>query len=613
MNKYDRKHLANIASIQKRIETIYTQAAKEAARIGVRIDKIDPEKLFSLDDYPAAKKEIDKLIKELADSVNVAIVNGIRSSWTLSNNKNDEISRQVFGDNVGKLTQAQYRRYFSTNGEALDAFLERKRNGLNLSDRVWRYTEAFRNEIELGLDVGIRNGMSAAEMSRELRDWLRYPDMLFRRVRDEHGDLQLSQRAAMFHPGQGVYRSSYMNARRLAATETNIAYRTADHERWRDLDFVVGIRVVLSNNHTCLGSDGKPHKFEDICDKLSAEYGSTNTSGRGCYPKDFKFTGWHPHCRCHAESILKTDEEIAEDNRRILEGEEPMDYKQSEKYVKDVPKEFEEWLDNNKERAKRSYSMPYFIKDNEKYLPDGYKSMYGMRVPYDTFAEYEQAMAYNKKYADFSDAIKANNRDLSGLLPVMQGKIMNMTEADGMKVNPHFSDMNAVVAGYYSNCQTCTMAYELRRRGFNIEAAPSPLINNVPDFYHFCARKKTSFDERWLLEDGRKATRSSSYRTISKNTKEEKLKYIEESTGEVGRYEILVQWNSRDGHVFCLERTKDGNLIWFDPQSGRKGGHESFDDYLGLMMKNGISILRIDDKIINPVFSELFLKSSKNT
>lgn len=366
MNKYDRKHLANIASIQKRIETIYTQAAKEAARIGVRIDSLPADRLFSLDDYPAAKKEIDKLIKELADSVNVAIVNGIRSSWTLSNNKNDEISRQVFGDNVGKLTQAQYRRYFSTNGEALDAFLERKWNGLNLSDRVWRYTEAFKNEIELGLDVGIRNGMSAAEMSRDLRDWLRYPDMLFRRVRDEHGDLQLSQRAAMFHPGQGVYRSSYMNARRLAATETNIAYRTADHERWRDLDFVVGIRVVLSNNHTCLGSDGKPHKFEDICDKLSAEYGSTNTSGQGCYPKDFKFTGWHPHCRCHAESILKTDEEIAEDNRRILEGEEPIDYKQSEKYVKDVPKEFEEWVKDNKQRIDNAKTLPYFLSDNKR-------------------------------------------------------------------------------------------------------------------------------------------------------------------------------------------------------------------------------------------------------
>ncbi|EJW89679.1 hypothetical protein EVA_22214, partial [gut metagenome] len=87
--------------------------------------------------------------------------------------------------------------------------------------------------------------------------------------------------AAQFHPGRGVYRSSYMNARRLAATETNIAYRTADHLRWQDFDFVVGIRIVLSNNHTCLGSDGKPHKFTDICDELSAPLGSQAVKGKG--------------------------------------------------------------------------------------------------------------------------------------------------------------------------------------------------------------------------------------------------------------------------------------------------------------------------------------------
>ena len=153
---------------------------------------------------------------------------------------------------------------------------------------------------------------------------------------------------SMFHLGQGVYRSSYKNARRLAATETNIAYRTSDHECWRQLDFV------------------------DICDRLSAEYGSTNTSGKGCYPKDFKFTGWHPHCRCHAESILKTDEEIAEDNRRILEGEEPIDYKQSEKYVSDVPKGFSDWSKSNEERMIKAFnkrSLPYFIMDNPETLP----------------------------------------------------------------------------------------------------------------------------------------------------------------------------------------------------------------------------------------------------
>ena len=159
----------------------------------------------------------------------------------------------------------------------------------------------------------------------------------------------------MFHPGRGVYRSSYKNARRLAATETNIAYRTADHERWQQLDFVVGIRIVLSNNHTLLGSDGKPHPFTDICDDLA-----------GSYPKDFKFTGWHPLCRCHAVPILKTTDEINRDNQAILQGGEPSE--QSVNTVWDVPKKFNAWVDNNKERAKGWSNMPYFIRQNPQYV-----------------------------------------------------------------------------------------------------------------------------------------------------------------------------------------------------------------------------------------------------
>lgn len=93
----------------------------------------------------------------------------------------------------------------------------------------------------MGLDLGIRGGLSAREMARDLQKYLQHPDMLFRRVRDEHGLLHLSSRAADFHPGQGVYRSSYKNALRLAATETNIAYNTADYIRWQQMDFVVGI------------------------------------------------------------------------------------------------------------------------------------------------------------------------------------------------------------------------------------------------------------------------------------------------------------------------------------------------------------------------------------
>lgn len=356
---FERQHIANLSKYAKIIDEIFKAATKEAASIGVIVGNgnFDASRVFSFADYPITHKMIQSLLSRLANSVETAIVNGVEAEWTLANNKNNELSRRVFGDNVGKLTQEQYRKYFSSNDEARKAFLARKEQGLNLSERVWRYTECFKSDIELGLDIGIRNGLDAAQMSRQLRQFLQHPDMLFRRVRDEHGNLVLSKRASDFHPGRGVYRSSYKNARRLAVTETNMAYRSADYERMQQLDFVVGIEIRLSNNHTTPGKNGLPIPLVDICDEL-----------KGKYPKDFKFTGWHPHCRCHVVSILKTESELMQENAAILRGEEPS--KESVNAVTDVPKEFKDWVRDNAGRTARALSIPYFMRDNAKLVSD---------------------------------------------------------------------------------------------------------------------------------------------------------------------------------------------------------------------------------------------------
>ena len=344
---YDKTHLRNMAAIGTRIDRIFKKAAEEAAKIGVSIKKTLPEdRIFSFDDYPATQKQIERLMTALQESMETTIVSGVRSAWTLSNNKNNALVSRIFGDRVGDLSKEQYRRYFSTNGAALDAFLGRKEQGLNLSDRVWRYTNAFKHEIELGLDLGIRTGESAASMTRSLRQYLQHPDKLFRRVRDKHGNLRLSKAAQAFHPGRGVYRSSYKNARRLASTETNMAYRTSDHLRWQQMDFVVGIEIRLSNNHTL---NGVP--LTDICDTL-----------KGRYPKDFKFVGWHPHCRCHVVTILKTEEEMQQDTQRILAGEKPE--KGSVNAVRDVPAAFKDWVEEHAGRIKMGGNLPYFLRDN---------------------------------------------------------------------------------------------------------------------------------------------------------------------------------------------------------------------------------------------------------
>lgn len=349
--KYDEQHSKRLASIERKIKAAYKKAAEDASKLATA-PHLSSKKTYKLDDYPQAKKQADKILEELQQSVETIIVNGIESEWTLANNKNNELSQLVFGDNVGKLPEEQYQRYFSNNHEALQAFIARKQAGLNLSDRVWKYTGAFKDEIETAIDLGIRSGKSAAEISRDVRSYLQNPDKLFRRVKDEYGKLHLSKAAKAYHPGTGVYRSSYMNARRLAVTETNIAYRTADYIRQQQLDFIVGIRIVLSNNHNCKGVPAG--MFFDICDSL-----------QGNYPKDFKFTGWHPHCRCHVETILKTPEELEKDTERILAGRQTTNT--SKNKIKDVPKAFKEWVKDNEDRILAAGDkLPYFLRDNQQ-------------------------------------------------------------------------------------------------------------------------------------------------------------------------------------------------------------------------------------------------------
>lgn len=150
-----------------------------------------------------------------------------------------------------------------------------------------------------------------------------------------------------YHPGRGVYRSSSRNAQRLARTEINMAYRTAEQKRWEKFDFVVGYEVKTTQNV----KDAKhPHgkHVPDICDDLA-----------GKYPKTFVFRGWHPMCMCYCIPILKTEDEFW-----LLDEDE-----KSVNAVSDVPKGFADWVKANAGRikaAEKRGSLPYFIADNRK-------------------------------------------------------------------------------------------------------------------------------------------------------------------------------------------------------------------------------------------------------
>lgn len=350
MDRWEKEHVKHVAKYEAEIRRIYEQAMAEAARI-MSMATFDASKPLSFSDYPLIQTLITKLQRKMAASVEAVITKGIDAEWDLSAEKTRELVESLFGDLDNELMELRTQAYLLRRDKAREAFKMRKERGLSLSDRVWQYTGQFKEELEMALDLGLRDGKSADELSREVRKYLNNPNMLFRRVRDEHGVLHLSKRAKAYHPGQGVYRSSYKNARRLTATETNMAYRSADFEHRQALDFIVGIKIQLSNNHTL---NGEP--FVDICDHLMGEY-----------PRDFKFVGWHPLCRCIVTNILKTKEERREDRMRILRGEAPIPPEQSKNYVGDTPDQFKAWCALNAGRVERAKSLPYFIRDNKGY------------------------------------------------------------------------------------------------------------------------------------------------------------------------------------------------------------------------------------------------------
>lgn len=449
-SEYERKLRRNIAALQARIDRIFRKAAEEAARIGISIHDLPEGRIFSFDDYPKTLKQVERLLDALHSSVQTTVTDGIRLGWSLADDKNDALVRRVFGKGADSLTPAQQRVFLARNADALEAFIARKTAGLSLSDRVWRYTNAFRSEIEMGLDLGIRNGLPASQMARELKKYLQHPDKLFRRVRDKHGMLHLSKAAAAFHPGLGVYRSSYMNARRLAATETNIAYRTSDHIRWQQLDFVVGIEVHLSGNHTRLGRDGKMHELSDICDDLA-----------GKYPKDFTFTGWHPLCRCIATPIMKTEKEMAEENRRFMRGEEPIPSSDSVNTVKDVPEAFKSWIENNQERAKGWASMPMFIRDNPQYVPGFRVNTYSAAEKQFTRARHtgsamkeSVALLLDKKYPGIKNTEKA------ALIDYTRGDVSDFRHLNKQLRGGKLSDFNAALSELMSSALSKLPAVE---------------------------------------------------------------------------------------------------------------------------------------------------------
>lgn len=204
--------------------------------------------------------DIDELCAEFTSSVDGIIDDGVRGVWAVSDDLSGRMAEeaQERGHDKGKDIAAM-------SLVALLTFMSRK-GRVTAGDVMKGLARQTRSAI------GLVSG-TVEEQARQMARFLERPSEIARETN--------SRQPAVIS-----------NVRRHVVTEIAVAYRTAEHHAWQVLPFVVGQEI----------RPGKNHPVTDICDDL-----------KGRYPKEFKFTGWHPWCRCFAHPLYSWDSEKVTD------------------------------------------------------------------------------------------------------------------------------------------------------------------------------------------------------------------------------------------------------------------------------------------------------------
>lgn len=188
------------------------------------------------------------------------------------------------------------------------------------------------------------------------------------------------------------------------------------------------------------------------------------------------------------------------------------------------------------------------------------------------------------KLKDISKKIKnlfSERSILHSKLPTLgvQGKTFSIE--DSLKwANPKY------VSGtqYGVNCQRCVQAYELRRRGYDVEALPKPKKNNTIIWGNECFVDSSGNTPSFTFNQSEKAIRNALA-----------------NAPDGSRHIIYTAWkNSKSAHVFIAEK-ENGIIRYIDPQSNM----DDVEYYFSLAKKNKFGILRVDDKDITTDISKL--------
>ncbi len=537
---YDKQHIQKIAAQQAVIANIFNQFILSVSPYLRKWSDAGKNNVWIRNQR--IENAVDRELLNLESMLYANISAFQKDGWDRAERKNDDfISQFIKGMSISSATKdgmfAHSLSAFETLKNDIDA------NGFKLSDRVWNITQQTKSQLEFYLDSGVVSGRNANGISSDIRQILQNPQKRFRRIRNEKGELVLSQPMKNYHPGQGVYRSAYKNALRTSATTTNIAYRSADYERWSKQDFILGIEIHRSGNNR------GPCK---ICDAMV-----------GKYPKTFKFTGFHPFCICFATPITMEPEDFADFllNDTVPQGQT----------ITDIPQAAKDFVSENKDGLQSAF----WYKEN--FTNDGGLQREIVSQPITN--EVIKVSKRIKTDAEKNDIQKRwedrfvrnfNQAKIEQKIGVKKGKEMTFEEANELRGNINYGKASE----YSVNCQSCVVANELRRRGYNVTALPNlQKTGNIP--YELSMRTNWAWIDPKTMVMPKKQTAGGIYDitrsgALKSKSIKEVTKELVELVKEPGRYHIDFAWKGKNsGHIITLEKLHNGKIIIYDPQTGK--------------------------------------------
>ena len=180
---------------------------------------------------------------------------------------------------------------------------------------------------------------------------------------------------------------------------------------------------------------------------------------------------------------------------------------------------------------------------------------------------------------EWSNGLGFRNYDTLGDAIGKKGRPMGMANAV-LNANPHY-DPNATYKEFTENCQRCVIAYELRRRGYDVTAQPTYQGDRLPSGV---TRRDGLRNGRWMgaFQGAKPDKIGDNARALLNKMKE---------YGEGSRAILQVAWKGgHTGHVVNVEY-RHGRVLLFDAQIGKR---YNANELFGVVKSGSTQLVRVD-------------------